>query len=68
MFSRHLNTVLNYIQGGQIQRQLQENDAELMGDPNINDSNNVYLPASFLGSRRWAQKQVSDSLAITAAL
>ena len=44
MFSRHLNTVLNYIQGGQMQRQLQENDAELMGDPtsgNLEESDNV---------------------------
>lgn len=68
MFSRHLDTVLNYIRGGQMQRRVRENDAELMGDPNVDDSDNVYLPASFLGSRRWAQKQVSDSLAIAAAL
>ena len=68
MFSRHLDTVLNYIRGGQMQRQIQENDAELMGELNVNDSDNVYLPVSFLGSRCWAQKQVSNSLAIAAAL
>ena len=51
-----------------MQRCIQENDAELMGDPNVNDSDNVYLPALFLGLRCWAQKQVSDSLAMAAAL
>ena len=68
MFSRHLDMVLNYIQGGQMQRQIRENDAELMGEPNVNDSDNVYLPASFLGLRCWAQKQVSNSFAVAAAL
>lgn len=68
IFSRHLDMVLNYIQGGQMQRQIWENDAELMGEPNVNESDNVYFPASFLGLRCWAQKQVSNSFAVAAAL
>jgi hypothetical protein len=39
-----------------------------MGETDVPANENVYLPASFLGSRRWAETQVSDSLAIAAAL
>jgi hypothetical protein len=38
-----------------------------MGDPDVEPNENIYLPASFLGSKRWASEQVSDSLAIAAA-
>lgn len=34
------------------------------GDLEVNE--NIYLPASFLGSKRWASEQVADSLAIAA--
>src|ERR1700733_7729845 len=37
-----------------------------MGVTHISDCRNIYLPASFLGSRRWATEQVSDSLAVAA--
>ena len=65
MFSRNLETRLAYIRRNQ--NRLREQDAELMGEPYIPDSQNVYLPASFMGSRRWASEQISDSLAIAAA-
>jgi hypothetical protein len=32
----------------------------------IADCHNIYLPASFLGSRHWATEQISDSLAVAA--
>lgn len=50
------------------QVQIRQQDAELMGVQEVAVSDNIYLPASFLGSRRWASAQISDSLAIAAAL
>ena len=38
-----------------------------MDVPDIEPCKNIYLPASFLGSRRWASNQIADSLAIAAA-
>lgn len=35
-----------------------------MGEEFLPDSHNVYLPASFMGSCRWASEQIADSLAI----
>ena len=49
MFSRNLETRLAYIRSNQ--SRLREQDAELMGEPYVPDSQNVYLPASFMGSR-----------------
>ena len=66
MFSRNLETRLHYIRMNQ--QRLRMEDAQLMGVDDINDSDNVYLPASFLGSRRWASEQVNDCLAIAAKL
>ena len=66
MFSRNLDCRLSYIR--QNQRRIRAEDAELMGEQNIPDNENIYLPASFLGSWRWASNQVSDCLAIAAAL
>jgi hypothetical protein len=65
MFSRNLETRLAYIRSNQ--NRLRELDAELMDEPYVPDSQNVYLPASFMGSRRWASEQISDSLAVAAA-
>ena len=64
MFTRNLETRLNYIQANQ--KRLREEDAALMGVTHISDCRNIYLPASFLGSRRWATEQISDSLAVAA--
>ena len=66
MYTRNLETHLNYIRMNQ--RRLREEDARLMGVDDMQDSENIYLPASFLGSHRWASEQVSDCLAIAAAL
>jgi Helitron helicase-like domain at N-terminus len=66
MFSRSLETRLKYIRDNQIR--LRRQDAELMGEAFIPDSQNIYLPASFMGSRRWAQEQVADCLTIAATL
>ena len=66
MFSRNLDCHLAYIQ--QNQNHVCAEEAALMGEQNIPDSENVYLPASFLGSWRWASNQISDCLAIAAAM
>jgi len=66
MFSRNLETRLHYIRMNQ--QRLRMEDAMLMGVDDVNDSENVYLPASFLGSHRWASEQVNDCLAIAAKL
>jgi len=65
MFSRNLETRLNYIRMNQ--KRLRQEDASLMGVPYVPDHQNIYLPASFLGSKRWASEQIADSLAIAAA-
>ncbi|KIO23674.1 hypothetical protein M407DRAFT_77834 [Tulasnella calospora MUT 4182] len=55
MFSRNLETRLHYIR--QNQERLRREDAILMDGAEEN-SENIYLPASFMGSRRWAAEQV----------
>jgi hypothetical protein len=64
MFSRNLELRLKYIR--QNKNRLRAEESALMGSEDISDSDNVYLPASFLGSKRWAAEQVADSLAIAA--
>lgn len=66
MFSRELESRLAYIRQNQIR--IRQEDALLMDDPDVNASENVYLPASFIGSDRWASAQISDSLAIASQL
>ncbi|OBZ77825.1 ATP-dependent DNA helicase PIF1, partial [Grifola frondosa] len=65
MYTRDLDSRLQYIRSNQ--QRLREQDAELMGLSTVEDSENIYLPSSFLGSHRWASEQISDSLAIAAA-
>jgi hypothetical protein len=65
MFSRDLESRLAYIRSNQ--ERLRREDANLMGLADVEANENIYLPASFLGSTRWATEQVSDSLAIAAA-
>ena len=65
MFSRNLETRLNYIRMNQTR--LRQEDAALMGVTYVPDHQNIYLPASFLGSNKWASEQIVDSLAIGAA-
>lgn len=64
MLTRNLETRLNYIRDNQ--RRVMEEDAELMGEAFIPESQNIYLPSSFMGSRRWASEQIADSLTIAA--
>lgn len=66
MFSRNLDCRLSFIR--QNQNRVRQEDAVLMGEQNVPDTENVYLPATFLGSWRWASSQISDCLAIAAAL
>ena len=66
MFSRNLETRLQYIR--QNQERLRREDAELMGVDSVAPNENIYLPASFLGSSRWASEQIADSLAVAATL
>lgn len=65
MHTRNLENHLAYIRRNQEQLRCEE-DAALMGDDDISPNENVYLPASFLGSRWWSTEQVSDTLAIAA--
>ena len=64
MFSRDLECRLNYIRTNQLR--LRCEDAALMDTSSLESTENIYLPASFLGSRCWASNQIADSLAIAA--
>ena len=64
MLTRNLETRLNYIRENQ--RRVMEEDAELMGETFVPESQNIYLPSSFMGSKRWAAEQIADSLTIAA--
>jgi len=67
MFTRELECRLRYIRSNQSRLRSLEYDAALMAEDTIEESENIYLPASFLGSRRWVSNQIADSLAIAAA-
>jgi hypothetical protein len=67
MFTRELECRLRYIRSNQSRLRSLEHDAALMGEDTIEVSENIYLPASFLGSRQWVSNQIADSLAIAAA-
>ncbi len=64
MFTRNLECRLKYIRDNQ--SSVRAADEELMGPTAQSDTANIYLPSSFLGSRRWASEQIADSLAIAA--
>ena len=66
MFSRDLECRLHYIRSNQVRIRAMEEDSALMGQEDLSEVENIYLPASFLGSWRWASNQISDSLAIAA--
>ncbi|THV06152.1 hypothetical protein K435DRAFT_22473, partial [Dendrothele bispora CBS 962.96] len=65
IFTRSIESRLQYIRSNQ--DRVRARDAALMGAEVLPDIENVYLPASFIGSRRWASQQIADSLAIAAA-
>ena len=67
MFTRELECRLCYIHSNQTRLRSLEHDAALMAEETIEESENIYLPASFLGSRQWVSDQIADSLAIAAA-
>ena len=62
MFSRVLDRRLNLIKSAQLRFAAQ--DASLMGRPFIPENENVFLPASFMGSKQWCADQTTDSLAL----
>ena len=64
MFSWELDAHLSYIKSNQEQLHIQEQDAALMGHKELQDLENIYLPASFLGSACWSLNQIADSLMI----
>ena len=66
MFTRDLECRLRYIRSNQSHLRTLEHDAALMAEDTVEESENIYLPASFLGSRRWVSNQIADSLAIAA--
>lgn len=65
MFTRDLESRLAYIRNNQMR--IRAEDAALMGVDEVDASEDVYLPASFLGSKRWASEQIANSLAIASA-
>lgn len=67
MFTRDLESRLHYIHSNQKRLRSLECDAALTAEEPTEGSENIYLPASFLGSRRWVSNQIADSLAIAAA-
>ena len=67
MFTRDLECRLRYIRSNQSRLRSLEHDAALMAEDTVEESENIYLPASFLGSPRWTSNQIADSLAIAAA-
>jgi hypothetical protein len=66
MFSRDLESRLAYIRANQ--QRLRREESALTGEDDPETLCNIYLPASFLGSSRWASEQIADTLAIAAAL
>lgn len=64
MLTRNLETRLNYIRTNQ--KRVMDEDAELMGEAFVPESQDIYLPSSFMGSKRWASEQIADSLTIAA--
>jgi len=66
MFTRKLDSRLHYIRVNLDRLRAEEQDAALMGHEDVQDSDNVYLPASFLGSSHWSSNQIADSLTIAA--
>lgn len=64
MFSREMDCRLSYIRNNQ--NRIKQDDYLLMDSDVLSDSENVYLPASFLGSCRWVSEQIADSLTIAA--
>jgi hypothetical protein len=67
MFTRELECRLRYIRSNQSHLRSLEYDAALVAEETVEESENIYLPASFLGSRSWISNQIADSLAIAAA-
>ena len=66
MFTRDLECRLQYIRTNQLRlRRLQ---ADVDGIYDAEGAENIYLPSSFIGSKRWSSEQIADSLAIAAAL
>ena len=67
MFSRDLECRLSYICQNQLH--IRKEDVELMEQHDDSQpSENIYLPSSFLGSKRWVSNQIADSLAIAEML
>ena len=66
MFTWELDSRLSYIHANQERLRTQEQDTALMGHEELQDSENIYLPASFLGFNCWSSNQVADSLTIAA--
>ena len=64
MFSCILEMHLNLIKT--VQLHLAAQDTLLMGCEFIPDNENIYLPASFMGSKQWCANQTTDSLALAA--
>ena len=67
MFTRELECRLRYIRSNQSRLRSLEHNAALMAEESVEESDSIYLPASFLGSRLWVSNQIADSLAIAAA-
>ena len=47
-----------------IRRSKQTTDTNVLNEETVDDSDNLELPYSFMGSRKWASEQTADSLAL----
>ena len=47
-----------------IRRSKQTADTNVLDEETVDDSDNLELPCSFMGSRKWASEQTADSLAL----
>jgi hypothetical protein len=61
MYSRVEEEHFNFIHGS---KRGIANTVEDVADDDDPESENIDLPASFLGSRKWAFEQIADSLAL----
>jgi hypothetical protein len=66
MFSRNLDCCLTYMKTNLTR--IQQEESDLMGsDAPVPDRENIYMPASFLGSAKWSNERTADSLAVARA-
>lgn len=64
MFTRNIETRLSFIRKSQMDNH--RRDADLMGTESVPETENIFLPESFLGSTTWRSVQIADALTVAA--